>query len=293
MRTFTHFMPGEQQSCIGCHADRNYVSPTQVTREGRSIAAARPAEALAPPEWGSKDGFSFARIVQPVLNQHCVKCHSGDTPKAKLDLCGDRTDYFNVAYEHLARQGTQAEHGNDAHGGMAHFGKNPYTSWIPTFNGCESNILQVEPKSWGSPVSKLAEVVISGHPGADGKNRVQLTAAERLKILMWIDLDVPFYGTSQSLQPDLRGCRKIVPPNLDETLKEVAGRRGIELPRTFYVRLDNPERNPFLAVPLAKGQFTSKDDPDYQRILSCFNGVQDMLEKRIDVDYRKVIVASD
>ena len=289
MRTFTHFMPGEQQSCIGCHADRNYVSPTQVTREGRSIAAARPAQDLEPPEWGNADGFSFPRTVQPVLDRHCARCHAGDAPKAKPDLSGDRTDYFNVAYEHLARQGTQAEHGNDAHGGMAQFGRNPYTSWIPTFNGCESNILQIGPKSWGSPASRLADIVISGHPDADGENRIRLTPAERLKILMWIDLDVPFYGTSQSLQPDLRGCRKIVPPKLDETLKEVSARRGIELPTAFYVRLDHPERNPFLAVPLAKGQFTSKDDPDYQRILACFADVPALLEKRIDVDYRKVI----
>ncbi|MCL2105174.1 MAG: hypothetical protein FWH21_09035 [Kiritimatiellaeota bacterium] len=293
MRTFTHFMPGEQQSCIGCHADRNYVSPTQVTREGRSIAAARPAEELAPPEWGNRDGFSFPRIVQPVLDKHCVSCHSGDNGTVTMDLSGDRTDYFSVAYEHLARQGTQAEHGNDAWGGMEKFGRNPYTSWIPSFNGCESNIIQIEPKTWGSPASKLADIVIAGHPNAKGDKRIQLTPGEQLKILMWIDLNVPFYGTSQSLQPDLRGCRKIMPPNLEETLKEVAARRGFELPTTFFVRLDNPENNPFLAVPLAKKQFASTDDPDYKRILACFKDVPALLEKRIDVDYRKVIMVSE
>ncbi|MDR2863247.1 MAG: hypothetical protein LBV54_05160, partial [Puniceicoccales bacterium] len=60
------------------------------------------------------------------------------------------------------------------------------------------------------------------------------------------------------------------------------------LPRTFYVRLDNPEKNPFLAIPLEKGQFTSKTDPDYQRILACFANVPADLEKRVDVDFRKV-----
>ncbi len=289
MRTFTHFMPGETQSCSGCHADRNYVSPASV-RGTRSLAAGRPAQDLTEPEWGSGDGFSFARVVQPVLDARCVRCHD---ETAALDLSGDRTDYFNVAYENLARRGTQAEHGGDAQGGMAGFGKSPYTSWIPSFNGCESNILQVEPKSWGSPVSRLAEVVISGHPDAKGKTRLTLTAGEQLKILMWIDLNVPFYGTSQSRQPDLRGCRRILPPGLDEVLKEVAARRKITLPTTFYVRLDHPERNPFLAVPLAKGEFTSPEDPDYQRILACFNGVQEALTQRNDVDYRKVIQAAD
>ena len=289
MRTFTHFMPGEKQSCIGCHADRNYVSPAGL-RGGRSIAAGRPAQALAEPAWGRRDGFSFAGVVQPVLNANCVKCHD---EKSGLDLSGDRTDYFNVAYENLARRGTQAEHGGDAQGGMAAFGKNPYTSWLPSFNGCESNILQTQPKTWGSPVSRLAEVVISGHPDAQGEKRVRLSADDRLKILLWIDLNVPFYGTSQSRQPELRGCRQILPKSLDGVLKEVGARRKLTLPRTFYVRLDHPEKNPFLAVPLAKGEFASADDPDYKRILACFEGVQEALSQRIDVDYRTVIGVRD
>jgi hypothetical protein len=198
-----------------------------------------------------------------------------------------------VAYENLARRGTQAEHGNDAQGGMAGFGKNPYTSWIPSFNGCESNILQVGPKTWGSPVSLLAEVVTSGHPDAKGKKRLALSAGEKLRILMWIDLNVPFYGTSQSRQPELRGCRQILPKGLDEVLKEVAARRKIDLPRTFYVRLDHPAKNPFLAEPLAKGEFASANDPDYQRILACFAGVQEALAQRNHVDYRTVIQACD
>jgi hypothetical protein len=288
MRSFTHFMPGEKQSCIGCHADRNYVSPTRVTSGGRSIAAARPAETLTPPSWGAEHGFSFARIVQPVLDKHCVRCHNGDSEKApQPELSGDRTDFFNVAYENLARLDSisASKSTNPCKGSKG----NPYTSWITTFNGCEKNILEIQPKRWGSPASKLADVVVSGHLDAEGKKRIQLTADEQLRIVMWIDLNVPFYGTSQSLQLDLPGCRRILPKDLDATLKEISARRGFELPETFYVRLDHPEKNTFLAVPLAKGQFKSKEDPDYQRILACFEGVQEELKKRIDVNYRDVI----
>lgn len=287
MRTFTHFRPGERQSCIGCHADRNYVSPA-ASNIRTSIAATRPAQELVEPDWGNRDGFSFARVVQPVLDKHCVECHDGDQDP---DLSGDRTDYFSVAYENLARRGTQAEHGGDARGGMTGFGENPYTSWIPTFNGCESNILEIEPKTWGSPASPLADLIIAGHPDKDGTKRLNMTQAERQRILMWIDLNVPFYGTSQSRQPDLRGCRQIVPENLNATLEEVAKRRGFELPRTFFIRLDRPERNPFLAIPLKRGDFRSTADPDYQRILDCFKDVPAALEDRIHVDYRTVIQA--
>jgi hypothetical protein len=110
---------------------------------------------------------------------------------------------------------------------------------------------------------------------------------------MWIDLNVPFYGTSQSLQTYLPGCRRVLPPKLDEALKEIASRRGFELPETFYVRLDHPEKNPFLSIPLSKGQFASKEDPDYKQILACFGNVQEELAKRIEVDYRKVIECSE
>lgn len=287
MRTFTHFMPGERQSCVGCHADRNYApSPTHYTMA--SFASSRPAQKLEEPDWGSKNGFSFAKVVQPVLTKNCVSCHDH---ASDLDLSGDRTDYFNVAYENLARRGTQAEHGGDARGGMAKFGRNPYTSWIPTYNGCEPNILQIAPKTWGSPVSKLADVVISGHPDEKGEERINLTEEERLRILMWIDLNVPYYGTSQSRQPDLRGCRQILPEKLDSVLDEISKRRGFDLPRTFFIRLENPQHNPFLAVPLARGDFASRNDPDYQRILDCFKNVPAALEQRIDVDFRKVIGA--
>ena len=290
MRTFTHFMPGERQSCIGCHADRNYVSisPAQI---GKSVAAQRPAARLVPPTWGSDNGFSFPRNVQPVLNRHCVKCHSGNDGAPEPELTGDRTDYFNVAYENLARRGTGAESGGDVKAYMKRFGKNPYTSWIPTFNGLEENILWITPKTWGSPVSKLSQVVASGHPGKDGKPRVKLTDDERLRIHLWIDLNVPFYGTSQSRQNDLRGCRRVLPQSLIDVKADIEKRKGVKLPHQFYVRYDRPERNPWLKEGLAKGIFTGTDDPDYKRLLGEIEKARPMLDLRNDVDIREVIGA--
>ena len=290
MRTFTHFMPGERQSCIGCHVDRNYVSmsPAQI---GKSIAAQRPAARLEPPTWGSDNGFSFPRNVQPVLNRHCVKCHSGNDGAPEPELTGDRTDYFNVAYENLARRGTGAESGGDVRAYMKNFGKNPYTSWIPTFNGLEENILWITPKTWGSPVSKLSQIVASGHPRKDGTPRVRLTDDERLRIHMWIDLNVPYYGTSQSRQNDLRGCRRVLPQSLLAVKADIEKRKGVQLPHQFYVRYDHPERNPWLKEGLAKGIFTGTDDPDYKRLLDEIKKARSMLDLRNDVDIREVIGA--
>ena len=276
MRTFTHFMPGERQSCIGCHADRNYVSisPTQI---GKSIAAPRAPEPLVPPPWGRDDGFSFARTVQPVLNRHCVKCHSGADGAPEPELTGDRTDYFNVAYENLARRGTGAESGGDVRAYMKDFGKNPYTSWIPTFNGLEENILWITPKTWGSPVSKLSQIVASGHPGKNGKPRVRSIRSRK-----------------RSLRFSKMPNRTRPPPkSLLDVKADIEKRKGVKLPHQFYVRYDHPERNPWLKEGIAKGIFKDKDDPDYKRLLAEIEKARPMLDLRNDVDFRDVIWQAD
>ncbi len=282
MRTFTHFQPGEVQSCVGCHADRNYATHT---RPQTARAAAGPPQELRPPDWGARP-FSYREVVQPVLDRHCVECHHARDPQGGLDLAGDATDFFNVSYEHLARQGTWGARNFMAGGTPAsRAGRNPWTSWIPTVNGTEASILQVEPKTWGSPASKLADLVLDGHPDRSGKKRVQVPEADRRRVMAWIDLNVPYYPTSSSKDLRAAGCRRIYPPELDATLNKVAAARcaGCHekgVPRDFYTRIEQPELNRFLLAPLAKSAggtarcgaavFADRNDPDYQAILKTF-----------------------
>ncbi len=276
MRSFTHLMPNEHQACVGCHSDRNQVSPRVA---GRPLAARRPAESLEPPIWGVT-GFSYPAVVQPVLDVHCVDCHNAKQMDGNVDLTGDKTDFFNVSYEYLARQGKP--------------GENPYTKWIPTFNGQEANILKVEPKYWGSPASLLADLILDGHPDARGTQRVRLSAAEQQAVFAWIDLDVPYYGTSESNHYDVPGCRQLMPADLDRVLKDVSARRCSSchdegIPRQPFVRITHPERNSFLLAPLSRtaggiqacGQavFSSPTDPDYQAILDCFRSLEADLQQ--------------
>ena len=275
MRTFTHLMPGETQGCIGCHEPRTQTSA--VAQATSALQAA--AHKLRPPEWGV-EGFDYTRVVQPVLDKHCVSCHSGVRAAKKVDLSGDKTDFFNVSYEWLAR----GRSGNSA----VNWGS-PYVSWIPTYNGHEQNILQVAPKTWGSPRSLLADLLLSGHPDAAGKVQVNMTDAERRRILLWIDLNVPYYGTSDATYATHKGARQLYPVDLDKTLADVAKRRCAEchkngaVPRPFWTRITNPQLNGFLAAPLAaaaggsgacgKVVFRDASDPDYQAILKTFEPV--------------------
>ena len=282
MRSFTHFMPGEVQGCIGCHEPRNHASPPR-----RPQAARAQARKLQTPEWGGPVGFDYSAIVQPVLDKYCARCHSGPTPPKKVDLTGDKTDYFNVSYESLAR----GRKGND----FVNW-DSPYVSWIPSYNGMEANILQVAPKTWGSPRSTLADMILAGHPDEKGQPRYRMDEAGRRRVFAWIDLNVPYYGTSESAYPYTQGCRRILPGDLDKVLADVARRRcaechkGGKVPRQFWTRITNPQFNNFLTAPLAKSAggseacgkavFANTNDPDYQAILKTFQPVTTMLKQR-------------
>ncbi|MFA6563750.1 MAG: hypothetical protein WCV00_17735 [Verrucomicrobiia bacterium] len=285
MRTFTHLMPGETQGCLGCHDHRLSVAPPKLA----AAVKAAPAK-LETPEWGCV-GFDYSTVVQPVLDRHCVRCHNGPTPPNKVDLTGDKTDFFNVSYESLAR-------GRKRLGSEGEF-DNPYTNWIPTYNGMESNILEITPLAWGSPRSKLADLLLAGHPDADSNPRVQLSEEERRRIFTWIDLNVPYYGTAETSHPDVKGCRRMYPPALDAMLSSVAARRCASchangVPREVWTRIENPQKNNFLMAPLSrsaggsevcgKAVFQNTGDADYQAILKTFEPLTQAMKEKPRID---------
>ncbi len=321
MRTFTHFQPGEKQNCTGCHADRNYSTPH--TSGAQPIASLRPVQKLPEPEWG-RENFDYSKVVQPVLDKHCIECHNSRKHPKEIDLSGDKTDFFNVSYDILARKGSWGEWQPEAHRTGVLVGKyksyatvgkspfanvpkenmkkmiSPYTAWIPSMNGTEENILMIKPRTWGSPASLLADIILSGHPDEDGKPRVKMDKAGQRRLMAWMDLNVPYYSDSKSNYTDRMGCRRMLPPNLGKVLADVAKRRcgschnGGKIPRKFYTRVTNIEENDFLHAPLAeaaggsekcgKAIFKDKTDPDYQKILAEFVPITKMLKDKPSLD---------
>ena len=121
----------------------------------------------------------------------------------------------------------------------------------------------------------------------------------RRRVLAWIDLNVPYYGTSETAYPDNRGCRQILPRGLDNVLKDVSRRRCAQchkgkVPRRVWTRITEPELNPFLVAPLAKSAggsekcgkaiFKDRQDPDYRKILATFEPVAEMLKSNPRMD---------
>ncbi|MBI4585839.1 MAG: hypothetical protein HY717_17660 [Planctomycetes bacterium] len=305
MRTFTHLMPGEVQGCVGCHANRNQISPPNLS----GMPSRLTPQELQTPEWGVK-GFSYNEVVQPVWDKYCVECHNAYGQPGGVDLTGDITDFFNVSYDILARKGTLGQWDYMAHGVPVDSGKegrSPFTNWIWTINGSELSIHQVTPKVWGSPASRLSEIIASGHPDAMGNPRFAMPPGDRQRVYLWIDLNVPYYPTASSNHPERLGCRRMLPDDLESTLAEVARRRCADchaqgVPREFYTRIENPQNNSFLLAPLArraggtetcgKAIFKSTADPDYQKILNTFRLIQALLKERPRADMPNAATAA-
>lgn len=73
MRSWSTLQPGENQSCIGCHEHKNLAPPTD---KYRGTLALKAGPQVLEPFYGPPRGFSFPREIQPILDRHCVSCHS-------------------------------------------------------------------------------------------------------------------------------------------------------------------------------------------------------------------------
>ncbi len=229
MRTFTQFMPGEIQSCTGCHMDRNRSVPHNSM--SRILALQKPIQKISGAIWKEHpSAFSYQDQVQPIWDKNCISCHNAKKTSGGIDLSGDRTDLFNVSYDNLVRTGTNRTPSRTNATGNEF--KHTYISYIPSYNGVEKVYMDesyFKPFSWGSYKSRLAELIRNGHPDENGKKRTQLSDMEKRLVYAWIDYNVPYYQISHTNHPELpNGMRELVPRLYDNMLKEVAERRCIQ-----------------------------------------------------------------
>jgi len=174
MRSWTTLMPGEIQSCVGCHESKN--AAPGVASKGTLAMQAGP-QSLAP-FFGPPRGFSFAREIQPILDRHCVRCHAG-TPEKPLDLTGASV-LVGTTKRRFSRAYLTLTHADKDRGDPNH----PLLNWIDSMSGPE----MLPPYHRGAATSKLVTLLAEGHED------VRLTAEESAKIACWIDLLVPYCG---------------------------------------------------------------------------------------------------
>lgn len=165
MRSLTYLEPGEVRTCIGCHEPRETAPPVA----SAATALGRGPSPLASGPEGSRP-FSYPRLVQPVLDRKCLTCHSGAEPAGGVVLTGDHADgdAWSRSYRALARKS------------LVH--------WFDSVNGGEW-IPRTTAGGFGARASRLSALLREGHGG------VVLEGEEWERVALWLDLNVPFYGS--------------------------------------------------------------------------------------------------
>ncbi len=181
MRSLTYLQPGERRSCVGCH------EPVAETPHSRDLAALRrPPSTIQPGPDGTRP-LSFPRLVQPVLDRHCIGCHDGseEPGKGPFALTGELAESFSRAYLSLR----------------------PFVRWYE-WGGASIDQVVTRPGRSGADSSPLT-AVLDGPKHAD---RFQLAEHERRRLLIWLDSNAPFYGAYSAAEQQAQQAGFAVPP---------------------------------------------------------------------------------
>jgi hypothetical protein len=185
MRSATYLHPGERLVCQGCH-ERKHTAPHRMERV--PLALRRPASRIVPDVDGSNP-FSYPRLVQPVLDRHCVECHR---EKKTLDLSGviEGEHGWTRSYTNLSKR---------------------YAFYFTVSNGSIHAGIhggsRTTPGQFGARASKLLEFLGPDHYG------VKLSAEDVHRITLWLDCNSEFYGSYHETDRQAEG--EIVRPRLD------------------------------------------------------------------------------
>lgn len=173
MRSWTTAMPGEVQSCVGCHEKQNSSS---VMNSGGSLPL-RGEPAKITPFYGPLRGFHFEREVQPVLDRHCIVCHNGEARKdgrtlpdfkrGPLVFAGEKEVLFPPAYVALK-------------------------AYVRTPTA-ENDIHLLLPCAFHASTTELVQLLEAGHHG------VCLDPESWDRLNTWIDLNTPAWGTWEEM----------------------------------------------------------------------------------------------
>ncbi|HPA18419.1 MAG TPA: hypothetical protein PLU30_11785 [Verrucomicrobiae bacterium] len=173
MRSATHLQPGEMRTCQGCHEPK---ARAPVAPKGTPIAMMRPPSRLQPDVDGTNP-FSYPRLVQPVLNKHCVACHQQNPDKApRLDaepVVIKRGHWWSDGTYYTSYMNLAEKYGFYDYGGHD-FG--------------DERAYRTIPGQFGARASKLYPMLLKGHHDAS------LSPEELHRIAVWLDSTSPFYG---------------------------------------------------------------------------------------------------
>ena len=182
MRSSTYLHDGEILACNGCHEPKTSASlqPSTMPKAlSRAPSAIQPSHPDAMP-------FSYPRLVQPVLDKHCVSCHADE-------IAHGTENVPNLAKDPIKNKWYAS-----------------YNELVPKYGFYSyGEPLRTMPGKFGARASKLYEILKAGH------HDVKLDAVELQRITLWLDCVSIFYGVyeKEGGEAQLRG--EIVWPTLE------------------------------------------------------------------------------
>jgi len=188
MRSWATLMPNEKFSCAGCHEEKGN-SPLSRNSE----ASRHPPQKLVPFAGVSGKPFSYAKMIQPIWNQHCVSCHAPGKPAAKIDLTDtevrdDPTDHtFGATQRRYCQSYLTLLKVSRAGAPSFKLGAGKPNEWVDYLTRL-STLDLIPPYFAGSAKSKLITLLKDKH------EKTALSRDEIDTVSAWIDLNVPFIG---------------------------------------------------------------------------------------------------
>ncbi|MCX7727781.1 MAG: hypothetical protein N2053_13155, partial [Chitinispirillaceae bacterium] len=174
MRSWMTLMPGERFDCMGCHEDKNAAPLTKTPKK----VDPEPLQPFYDLE--QKPGsFYFPTVVQPILDQYCVKSGCHDAEHTSLNLSGEEKIWT----------GDLDDMDN----------KEAYRYWLRSYwnlSQCKyvfcdfvnGQATPLPPFSFGSSMSPLVSKLKEGHVKELPQKALDIICA-------WIDLGIPHSGT--------------------------------------------------------------------------------------------------
>jgi len=196
MRSWSTLMPGEVFGCIGCHESKN---EAVAANKAVTMALKKGVKPLEPFYDITGKGFSFPKMIQPIFDAKCVKCHKGGKTKPP-DLSATPVwdnaarKFWNRSYRELISKDRPRGPANDTQQRLGVIAeKSKYLNWI----GRWSVPVMIPPYSHGSSCSPLVALLKKGH------EKVKMTRQEMDKIACWIDLALPHSGQwTEGMKPE-------------------------------------------------------------------------------------------
>jgi len=182
MRSVVYLQPGERRSCVGCHEPRGATPPARAT-----LAARRDPSRIQPGPDGTQP-WSFPRLIQPILDARCVRCHGGEPGHHGPDLTAGPAGAFTRAYENLR----------------------PHVRWHE-WGGASIDQIATRPGRMPADMSPLTRILEDPRHAGE----IRLSDDERRRIELWLDGNSSFYGTyAKEAQLAQRHGEAVPPPSL-------------------------------------------------------------------------------